>query len=76
MTVGEKFEIIARLWQDNRRFKMAVECIHVSEQVLRFKITGGTKEMTMEKLLVKKTSPWKISLEGILSHRKNGVFVH
>jgi hypothetical protein len=60
MTVGEKFEIIVRLWQDNRRFKMAVECIHVSEQVLRFKITGGTKEMTMEKLLVKKTSPWKI----------------
>ncbi len=60
MTVGEKFEIIVGLWQDSRRFKMTVECTHVSDQVLRFKIAGGTKEMTMEKLLIKKTNPWKI----------------
>jgi hypothetical protein len=60
MIVGEKFEIVVRLWQDNRRFKMAVECIYSSGQVLRFKISGGKKEIMMEKLLIKKTNPWKI----------------
>jgi translation elongation factor EF-1alpha len=40
---------------------MAVECIYISEQVLRFKITAGQKEMMMEKVLVKKTNQWKIT---------------
>lgn len=60
MIVGEKFEIVMRRWRDSRKFKMNVECIYVSEQVLRFKITGGKKEMIMEKLLLKKTFQWKI----------------
>jgi hypothetical protein len=59
--VGEKFEIIMKRWNDPRKFKMMVECIHVSDQVLRFKITGGQKEMIMEKHLLKKTYPWKIA---------------
>ena len=58
---GEKFEIIMSRWKDTRKFKMMVECIYVSEQVLRFKITGGQKEMIMEKLLLKKTNQWKIT---------------
>ncbi len=41
IVVGEKFEIIMSRWKDSRKFKMNVECIYVSEQVLRFKITGG-----------------------------------
>lgn len=60
MIVGEKFEIVMSRWQDNRKFKMNVECIYATEQVLRFKITGGKKAMMMEKLLLKKTSQWKI----------------
>jgi hypothetical protein len=60
MIVGEKFEIVMSRWQDSRKFKMNVECIYVTEQVLRFKITGGKKEMVMEKLLLKKTFQWKI----------------
>jgi hypothetical protein len=59
--VGEKFEVIVSRWRDTRKFKMMVECIHVSDQVLRFKITGGQKEMIMEKHLLKKTHPWKIA---------------
>jgi len=58
---GEKFEIIMSRWKDTRKFKMMVECIYASEQVLRFKITGGQKEMIMEKLLLKKTNQWKIA---------------
>jgi hypothetical protein len=61
ITIGEKFEIVMKRWNDSRKFKMNVECIHVSEQVLRFKIAAGQKEMIMEKLLLKKTYPWKIT---------------
>lgn len=61
IVIGEKFEIIMSRWKDTRKFKMMVECIYVSEQVLRFKITGGQKEMIMEKLLLKKTNQWKIA---------------
>jgi len=60
MIVGEKFEIVMSRWQDSRKFRMNVECIYVTEQVLRFKIKGGKKEMVMEKLLLKKTFQWKI----------------
>ena len=60
MIIGEKFEIVMSRWQDSRKFRMKVECIYVTEQVLRFKITGGKKEMIMEKLLLKKTFQWKI----------------
>jgi hypothetical protein len=61
IVVGEKFEIIIQRFGDSRKFKMMVECIHVSDQVLRFKVTGGQKEMIMEKHLLKKTYPWKIA---------------
>lgn len=61
IVVGEKFEIIIQRFNDSRKFKMMVECIYVSAQVLRFKITAGQKEMIMEKLLLKKTHPWKIT---------------
>jgi hypothetical protein len=61
IVVGENFEIVVKLWKDSKIFKMQVECIYISEQVLRFKITGGQKEMFMEKLLLKKTYPWKIT---------------
>ena len=61
IVIGEKFEIVIQRWKDSKKFKMSVECVYVSEQVLRFKITGGQKEMIMEKLLLKKTYPWKIT---------------
>jgi hypothetical protein len=61
IVVGEKFEIIIQRFGDSRKFKMMVECIHISDQVLRFKVAGGQKEMIMEKLLLKKTNPWKIA---------------
>ena len=60
MIVGEKFEIVMSRWQDSRKFKMNVECIYATGQVIRFKVTGGKKEMIMEKLLLKKTFQWKI----------------
>ena len=61
MVPGEKFEIVMRRWKDRKLFRMNVECIHVSDQVLRFKVTGGQKEMIIEKLVLKKTKQWKIA---------------
>lgn len=61
IVVGEQFEIIVNRWQDTRKFRMQVQCVHASEQVLRFKISAGNKEMMMEKLLMKKSHPWKIT---------------
>ena len=61
IVIGEKFEIVVKRWKDSKKFKMSVECVYVSKQVLRFKITGGQKEMFMEKLLLKKSYPWKIT---------------
>jgi len=61
IVVGEKFEIIVQRFDDSRKFKMIVECIYTSEQVLRFKIAAGQKEMIMEKFLLKKTNQWKIA---------------
>lgn len=61
IATGEKFEIVIRRFQDTRSFKMIVECIDVSELLLRFKITGGQREMIMEKQLEKMKHPWKIT---------------
>ena len=59
--VGSTFQIIVKRWDDSRKFNMNVECIYKSEQVIRFLITAGKKEMNMEKILIKKTNPWKIT---------------
>ncbi|MBL7745314.1 MAG: hypothetical protein JNN00_17700 [Chitinophagaceae bacterium] len=59
--VGDKFEILVNVFRMERKFRMQVEVLYTSEQVIRFKLTGGKKEMTMEKILIKKTNPWKIT---------------
>jgi hypothetical protein len=41
-------------------YKMQVEIIHRSEQVIRFCITAGAKKIIMEKLLLKHKGQWKI----------------
>jgi hypothetical protein len=41
-------------------YKMQVEIIHRSEQVIRFRISAATKSITMEKLLLKNKGQWKI----------------
>ena len=38
-----------------------VEITHRSENVIRFSIKAGSKEMQMEKLLFRKTNQWKIT---------------
>jgi hypothetical protein len=41
-------------------YRIQVEIIHRSEQVLRFRIFAGSKSMIMEKLLLKNKGEWKI----------------
>ncbi|MDP9230544.1 MAG: hypothetical protein M3O67_07720 [Bacteroidota bacterium] len=58
----EKFEILVSKWGEEKRqiYRMQVEVIYHSEQVIRFKVSAGDKFMIMEKLLIKKTGQWKI----------------
>jgi hypothetical protein len=57
---NETFEIEFRPYWKDTKYRMQVEIIDRSEQVIRFKITGGDKTMTMEKQLLKHKGQWKI----------------
>lgn len=58
---NETFEIKLVKYAGKRTvYKMQVEIIHRSEQVIRFRISAGAKTMTMEKLLLKNKGQWKI----------------
>jgi len=39
---------------------MQVEIMYKSEQVMRFKVSGGRRSIVMEKLLTRKRGQWKI----------------
>jgi hypothetical protein len=60
MTLQESFEIFFRESPKAKTFRMQVEIIYKSEQVMRFKVSGGRRSILMEKLLTKKTRQWKI----------------
>jgi hypothetical protein len=52
------------------KYRMKVEIIHMSDQVQRFTVTGGSRSITLEKNLLKKKGNWKI-LEGTISQSAN-----
>ena len=56
----EEFELLYKPYRRNAKIRMQVEVYHRSEQVIRFKISGGGRFIRMEKLLFKKTGGWKI----------------
>jgi hypothetical protein len=58
----ESFEILVIRFEagKKRTYRMQAEIIYRSEQVIRFKISAGTKYMIMEKLLMKHKGQWKI----------------
>ena len=51
-------------------YLMKVEIIHMSDQVQRFLVTGGSRSITLEKNLLKKRGNWKI-LEASISPSTN-----
>ncbi|MDB5276138.1 MAG: hypothetical protein JWR61_1093 [Ferruginibacter sp.] len=62
-----KFNITMNTWDHARKvagnFSFLVELIYASDQVQRFKLTGGTKEMVLERNLLIKSKlfkNWKI----------------
>ncbi|MEP7375892.1 MAG: hypothetical protein ABI675_21025 [Chitinophagaceae bacterium] len=58
----ENFEILLTKYEDGNRkkYKMQVEIFHRSEQVIRFRVFAGKKEMILEKLVTKHKGQWKI----------------
>lgn len=59
---NETFEIKIVKYVNAKKtiYKMQVEIIHRSTQVIRFEITAGDKKMLMEKLLLKHKGQWKL----------------
>jgi hypothetical protein len=59
---NETFEIKLTKYEVGKKkiYKMQVEIIHRSAQVIRFSITGGDKKILMEKLLLKHKGQWKL----------------
>jgi hypothetical protein len=59
---NETFEIKLTQYEVGKKtiYRIQVEIIHRSEQVLRFRIFAGSKSMIMEKLLLKNKGEWKI----------------
>jgi hypothetical protein len=59
---NETFEIKLTQYEVGSKtiYRIQVEIIHRSEQVMRFRIFAGSKSMIMEKLLLKNKSDWKI----------------
>jgi hypothetical protein len=60
-TIGDDFEIKMSVFgQPKRIVKFKVQVIYQSEQVERYKLTAGTKEMILEKNLLEKKANWKV----------------
>ena len=59
---NETFEIKVTQYEVGKKtiYRIQVEIIHRSEQVLRFRIFAGSKSIIMEKLLLKNKGEWKI----------------
>jgi hypothetical protein len=57
---NERFEIRFKRHYDRTVYRAIVEITARSENVIRFTIKAGEKEMQMEKLLFRKTNQWKI----------------
>ena len=57
---GDKFDIVVTKWGDAQKYRMNVEIVYHSEQLIRFKLSAGVKYMHMEKHLMKKTNQWKL----------------
>ena len=55
------FEIVLKAFHDQKKFRMKVALTYQSDRVLRFSITGGLKEIRMEKQLSRKINPWKVT---------------
>ena len=57
---NESFEIRFKKFYDRSIYRARVVVTARSENVVRFTIKAGEKEMQMEKLLFRKTNQWKI----------------
>lgn len=60
MNAGDTFEIIVKPYGDPKRYRLNVELIYATDQLLKFKISGGNKSFEMHKLIVRKSNQWKV----------------
>jgi hypothetical protein len=56
-----EFEILFRVMFLPKLYRAKVEITYRSENIMRFTVSAGDKELMMEKLLFRKTNQWKIT---------------
>lgn len=54
------FYITFRKMYDPRTYRARVDMIQKTERFIRFRITAGKREITMEKLLFRKGNQWQV----------------
>lgn len=57
----DQFPLTIYVHGTTRPFRMIAELTYESKQVIRFTISAGKRTMNLEKRLLKKSMPWKIT---------------
>ena len=65
------FIIHFRKWYDIKTYRATVEITYHTDNLIRFTIKAGEKELYMEKLLFRKTNQWKIKSASFNLSGKN-----
>lgn len=68
----DSFEIIYQPFFGDGKYRMQVEVLYKSEQVVRFRVHAGEKYIMMEKHLLKKSGQWKVP-ESNIDFVANGI---
>lgn len=61
VSIPDQFPLTIYVHGKPRPYRMHAELTYESKQVMRFKITGKDRSMVIEKRLLKKSMPWKIT---------------
>ncbi|MBN8687676.1 MAG: hypothetical protein J0M10_11670 [Chitinophagales bacterium] len=54
------FDIFFSRERDARRYRAHVAVLYRTENIIRYRVSAGTKEIEMEKYLYRKTNQWKV----------------
>ncbi len=56
----DSFQIVVRLFRNPTSYRMTVEIMSHTDQIIKFRISAGEKSFEMDKLIVRKRNQWKV----------------
>ena len=57
----DSFEIMFRPHAEEGKYRMKVDVLYKSDQVIRFRVHAGDKYINMEKRILNKSGKWKVT---------------